>query len=119
MTDDDQLEELRRQRLAQLQAEAQQQGGYDEMQASAQAEAQRQQAEAQKESLLRQILEPEARERLTRVKMARPDVASAVENQLIMLYQQGRVRQRIDDPTLRRLLQQAMPKGRETTIERK
>jgi programmed cell death protein 5 len=51
--------------------------------------------------------------------MARPEVAESLENQLLMLYQQGRVRQRIDDETLRQLLARVAPKSRETTIERR
>ena len=110
MDDDAQLEELRRRKMAELQAQAQN----GEAQAAARAEA-----NAQKEVILRAILEPEARERLTRVRMARPDVAESLENQLLVLYQQGRVRQRIDDETLRQLLARIAPKSRETTIERR
>ena len=110
MDDDAQLEELRRRKMAELQAQAQN----SEAQAAARAEA-----NAQKEVVLRAILEPEARERLTRVRMARPDVAESLENQLLVLYQQGRVRQRIDDETLRQLLARVAPKSRETTIERR
>ncbi|HET6404885.1 MAG TPA: DNA-binding protein [Candidatus Thermoplasmatota archaeon] len=113
--DDVELEELRRRRMAELQAQAQAQ----DPQQMAAAQAQQAQAEAAKENVLRAILEPEARERLTRVRMARPDIAAAVENQLIALYQQGRIRQRIDDATLRELLARMTPKGREPTIERR
>lgn len=110
MDDDAQLDELRRRKMAELQAQAQN----SEAQAAARAEA-----NAQKEVVLRAILEPEARERLTRVRMARPDVAESLENQLLVLYQQGRVQRRIDDETLRQLLARVTPKSRETTIERR
>lgn len=113
--DDAELEELRRRRMAEMQSQA---AGQDPQQAAAQAQAHAQ-AEAAKENILRAILEPEARERLTRVRMARPDIAGAVENQLIALYQQGRIRQRIGDETLRELLHRMTPKGREPTIERR
>lgn len=113
--DDAELDELRRRRMAELQAQAQAQ---DPQQIAA-AQAQQAQAEAAKEQILRAILEPEARERLTRVRMARPDVAASVESQLIALYQQGRIRQRIDDATLRELLARMTPKGREPSIERR
>lgn len=108
--DDAALDELRRRKLQEMQAQAQ-----NEQVAS----AQRAEADAQKEVILRAILEPEARERLVRVRMARPDIAANVENQLIMFYQQGRIRQRIDDPTLRELLARMTPKSRESTIERR
>jgi len=54
-----------------------------------------------------------------RVRMARPDVADSLEAQLLMLYQQGRIRNRIDDATLRELLARVTPKSRESTIERR
>jgi programmed cell death protein 5 len=110
MGDDEQLEELRRRKLA-------------EMQQTAQAEqaqsAQRADAQQQRDVVMRAILEPEARERLVRVRMARPDVADALENQLLQLYQAGRIQRRIDDDTLRDLLARVTPKSRETTIERR
>ena len=112
--DDAELEELRRRRMAEMQAQAQ-----ADPQQQAAAAQQQAQADAQKEAVLRTILEPEARERLTRVRMARPDIAASVENQLLVLYQQGRIRQRIDDATLRELLARMTPKGREPTIERR
>lgn len=110
MDDDPALAELRRRKMAELQQQAQQ----HEAQAMARAEQQ-----AQKDVIMRAILEPEARERLTRVRMARPDIAEALENQLVALYQSGRVRARIDDATLRELLARVTPKGREPTIERR
>ena len=110
MDDDEQLEELRRRKLAELQNQAQSE--------HAQAQ-QRADAQAQRDVVLRAILEPEARERLVRVRMARPDVAESLEAQLMMLYQQGRIQRRIDDETLRSLLARVTPKQRETTIERR
>ena len=115
--DDAELDELRRRRMAEMQAQAQQ--GQGDPQAAAAAAQQQAQAEAAKDQVLRAILEPEARERLVRVRMARPDIAASVEQQLIVLYQQGRIRQKIDDPTLRELLARMTPKGREPTIERR
>jgi len=114
--DDQELDELRRRRMAELQAQAQ--AGQDPQLAAAAAQQQAS-ADAQKEAILRAILEPEARERLVRVRMARPDIAASVEQQLIVLYQQGRIRQKIDDATLRELLARMTPKGREPTIERR
>ena len=110
MDDDAQLDEIRRRKLAELQAQAQNE------QASQARQAEQQ---AQKDVILRAILEPEARERLVRVRMARPDVADSLENQLMMLYQQGRIQRRIDDATLRELLARVTPKSRESTIERR
>jgi len=113
--DDAELEEIRRRKMAEMQAQATSQ---DPQQIAAAQQAQAQ-AEAQKESVLRAILEPEARERLVRVRLARPDIAASLEQQLLVLYQQGRIRQRIDDNTLRELLARVAPKSRETSIERR
>lgn len=107
---DDELEAIRRRKLQQLQGQAA---------GEAQQEAERREAEAQRQSVLRQILEPEARERLTRVRMARPEVAASLEQQLIVLAQQGRIRDRIDDATMKRFLSQLTTERREINIERR
>lgn len=111
---EDELEELRRRRMAEMQ----QQGG-SEQAARAQEAAAREQYEAQKATVMRAILEPEARERLERVRMARPDVAASLENQLVSLYQQGRIRGTINDELLKQFLSRVTPKSRDIHIERR
>ncbi|TQD27313.1 DNA-binding protein [Methanolobus vulcani] len=118
MTDD--LEEIRRKRLAQLQQQqaAQQQMGGADMQAAMQQEQMQAEMEAKKQALMRQILTPEARERLTNLRMSRKELVEQLENQLIMLAQSGRLQTMIDDEKLKQLLVQMQPKKRETTIKR-
>ena len=65
-----------------------------------------------------QILTPEARDRLATVKMAYPDVARAVEDQLIRLVQAGQINRQIDEPTLKQILRKVAPQKRDITIER-
>ncbi|MFY9605289.1 MAG: DNA-binding protein [Thermoplasmata archaeon] len=110
MADEDELDALRQRKLQELQLRAQQE---------AVAQEQAKQMDAQKQMLMRQLLTPEARERLANLRMTRPDVVESVENQLIMLVQSGRLTQQIDDYTLRQILRKIMPKKREIKIERR
>lgn len=110
MSDQDELELIRQRKMQEMMARQQE---------AALREEQARQLEAQKQSALRQILTPEARLRLSNLKMARPELAEAVENQLIMLAQSGRIQQQIDDDTLKQLLQRIVPKKREIKIERR
>ena len=117
MTEEEQaeLEELRRRRLASLQAQA---GGVDpSMAAAQQAEADRRSAE--QHELLRRILTPEARERLGRIRLAKPEVAQAVEQQILALAASRRLSRMIDDDTLRQILERVMPEKRDITITRR
>lgn len=110
----DDLEEIRRRKLMELQAQRQR-----ELEELARQEEMARRIQEQKKAILRVILEPEARERLTRIRLAHPEVAEAVENQLIALAQSGRLRSKISDEMLKEILKRAMPQKRETKIIRK
>ncbi len=110
MADDSELEALRQRKLQELQVRAQQES---------MAQEQAKQVDAQRAMVMRQILTPEARERLANLRMTRPDLVEHVENQLVMLVQSGRVTDKIDDYTLRQLLRRIMPAKREIKIERR
>lgn len=99
MTED--IEEIRKRKLMELQRR------YLEQQ-KAQEEAVRREMElqAQLDAIMRKILTPEARERLGRVKLVRPELAKQVELVLVQLYQAGQVREPIDDAKLKRILAQ-------------
>ena len=109
-TEENELDAIRRKKLQEL----------AHQQEAAQARAdQAAQVEAQRQLVLRGLLLPEARERLGRLKTAYPDVAASVEDQLLSLYQSGRLRNQIDDETLKRILSQVVPRKRDIKIERR
>jgi len=83
-----------------------------------QRQSQEEQIEAQKQSLLRQILSPEARQRLTNLKMIKPEFTEQLELQIIQLAQTGKLPIPLSDEQLKKILQQLQPKKREITIRR-
>ena len=110
---DDELSELRKRRMAQLQQQA---GDQQAMQ----AELERQERiKSQMQMVLMSILEPDARERLSTIKLTKPDFAGAVEQQLVQLAQSGRLKNKITDSQLKELLRQLAPKKRDYSITRK
>ena len=106
---EDELEELRKRKLLALQQKI------AEEQRQAQME---QQLELQKQALLRKILTPEARQRLTNLKMVRPEFTEQLELQLIQLAQQGKLPIPLSDTQLKQILIQLQTQKRETKIRR-
>jgi programmed cell death protein 5 len=106
---EDELEELRRRKLLALQQK------FSEEQRQVQMD---QQLELQKQTLLRKILSPEARQRLANLKMVRPEFTEQLELQLIQLAQQGKLPIPLADAQLKQILIQLQSQKRETKIRR-
>lgn len=113
MERDEEIEELRRKKLEEMQRSATEQQMAEEQQKAQEAER------ARRQQILRQILTPEARERLANVRLVRPDIAENVENQLIQLAQMGRINRPLTDKEIRDILERFTEKRRETKIERR
>jgi programmed cell death protein 5 len=110
---DDELSELRKRRMAQMQQQAGDQQGMQE-------ELERQQKQkSQIQMLLMQVLEPDARERLNTIKLTKPEFAASVEQQLVALAQSGRLKNKITDAQLKELLRQLAPARRDYSITRR
>jgi programmed cell death protein 5 len=104
--DDERLEELRQQKMQELKEQAQEGGAGGDREAQ---QAAQQQAEAQKQALLKQHLTDGARQRLNAVQMSKPEVAEQVEQQVVALARSGRIQDRIDEEQMRKLLKELTP----------
>ena len=74
---------------------------------------------AQKEIILKQILSSEARLRLNNVKMVKPEVANNVENYLITMASQGKIRPPVTDDQLKQILLSIQEPKRDFKINRR
>jgi programmed cell death protein 5 len=106
---DEELDEIRRRKLLAMQ----QRMGDEQKQSQAEK-----QLEAQKQALLRQILSPEARQRLTNLNMVKPEFTEQLELQLIQLAQAGKLPIPLSDAQLKQILIQLQSRKRETKIRR-
>jgi len=105
---DEELDAIRRKKLLAMQQKS----------AEGQNQSQAEQMEAQKQALLKQILSPEARQRLTNLKMIKPEFTEQLELQLIQLAQMGKIQIPLSDAQLKQILIQLQSRKREITIRR-
>eukprot|EP00300_Choanocystis_sp_HF-7_P035005 c48189_g1_i1.p2 GENE.c48189_g1_i1~~c48189_g1_i1.p2 ORF type:complete len:136 (-),score=34.72 c48189_g1_i1:53-430(-) len=96
--EDEAMEAYKQKRMAEMQG--------DQLQKQQAAQQQRQQQEQMKKSILTQILTPEARERLARIRLVRAEKAEAVELMLIRAAQSGRIGGQVTDEYLVQMLEQ-------------
>ncbi|MFX1498266.1 MAG: DNA-binding protein [Promethearchaeota archaeon] len=99
MSDEEQLKNIRKRKLEELQQKAIQKQI---------AEQQQREYENKKYQLMRLILSPEGRQRLENIRMIKPQYAEQIELQLIQLYQGGRLKGAtpLPDKAFKKLLEQ-------------
>jgi programmed cell death protein 5 len=74
---------------------------------------------AMRDNVMRIALTSEARQRLTNVRMVKPEVARAIEEYIIQLVSSGRLKRTIDDEQLKEMLTSIQGTGkREFKIRR-
>ena len=108
------LDEIRQKRMAELQAQQAAMQNQAPQQAMAQA-----QFEAQKKQIIAQIMTSEARNRLSNLKLTKPELVNQIELQLIQSAQAGSLRGKVTDEQLKVLLRQIAGQKREIKITRK
>lgn len=108
MSEEEELERIRRRKLEALQRRI-----YEEQQLEKQREV-----EMKIQAILRQILTPEARQRLANIKMVKPEFARQIEIQLIQLFQRGVLNSPLSDRQLKEILSRIRRGKREIRIRR-
>jgi len=105
VSNEEELENIRKRKLQELQKQAAQQQI---------AEAQQKEFETKKYHLMRKILSQEGRQRLENIRMVKPEFAEQIELQLIQLFQSGQLRGSIPlpDKAFKKLLEQISSMGR-------
>ena len=110
MSEDEEIEALRKKRALELQRRLSQEQQRIQMQ---------QQIEMQKQALLRRILSSDARQRLTNLRMVKPEFAAQIQLQLIQLAQAGRLEIPVTDDQLKEILARLQTRRRDIKIRRK
>ena len=105
MSNEDELENIRRRKMEELKQQAMQQQIAEEQQKT---------YKNQKFLLMRKILSPEGRQRLENIRMVKPQFAEQIELQLIQLYQIGKLRGAtpLPDKAFKKLLEQITQSGK-------
>ncbi|KAK5047704.1 hypothetical protein LTR84_006369 [Exophiala bonariae] len=100
---DDELAQIRAARLAQLKQQGGGRGGGPTGDGGHDDDQKKQESEA-RSSILHQILEPEAQDRLGRIRLVKESRATDVENRLITLARSGQLRSKVTEDQLKDML---------------
>lgn len=103
--EDTDLEEIRAQRLRQLQSQYGGPAGQGDANQQKAAEDRRREMDDMKNSILSQVLDQSARARLNTLMLGKPEKAKMVENMLCQMAQTGQLRQKLGEEELISLLE--------------
>lgn len=104
MSSDEDLENIRQKKLLELQRRLLEEQKRTEQQ---------DQLETQKQTILRQIITNEGRQRLSRLRLVKREFVEQVELQLIQIAQTGRIKLPITDEQLKQILVRLQPNRRQ------
>jgi len=107
MGSEESLEDIRKRKMLELRRQL-----LDEQKKAEQQES----VEVQKQAVLRQIMTSEARQRLNRIKLVKPEFAEQIELQLIQIAQTGKMKLPITDEQLKWILSRLQPASKEFKI---
>ena len=96
---DEELEDLRQEKMEQLKEQQAGEGG--------------------EEAMLKQALTDGARKRLNTVQMSKPEFGEKVEQQVVALAQSGRLQGRIDEEKMKQILDEMKPDSKSYDIRRR
>ena len=65
----------------------------------------------EKKQILRKIISPEGRERLARVKLVKPELVAQIEDYLVNLYMNGKIKKALSEEEIIKLLEMLSSKG--------
>ena len=116
LTADDELANLRAQRMAQIQSQLEEQAA---AQADAEIEQQTQAAAvAELDNSMKTILTPDARSRLASLNLVNPELTTRVKTHLATLSSENKIATPVNDQQLKRILAGLSEGRRETSIRR-
>jgi programmed cell death protein 5 len=110
--EDDDLEAIRSRRMAQLQNQYSSGG---QAPSKEQQEEMRRKQEDMKNSILVQVLDQQARSRLSTIALTKPEKAQMVEKMLIQMAQTGQIQGKLGEDQLKSLLERVSEKTSKTT----
>jgi programmed cell death protein 5 len=82
-------------------------------------EARKRELEAARQRILLSLLDVEARQRLTNIRLVKPELAAAVENYLINAASSGRLNRPLSDEELKQILLSIQQPKRDFKIDRR